>query len=307
MLSLDSLQVLDSIDRKGSFAAAAEELFRVPSAVTYSIKKLEDQLNISLFDRSMQKAKLTPAGKLLLERGRDILQQVQRLEEQTRQVENGWEGELRVVVDTILPMTPLWPAIKELQQQQPWLNIKVMEESLSGSWEALVDQRADLVIGVTGDAPATNYWHVNNLGNIQAHLYCAANHPASALINTDNSVTEAVIDEKALAQFTHIIISDSARQLPPRNVGLIGLKQFLYVPNMEQKYQALVHSMGITHLPKHIAIPALKKGLIKKIPTQYTNQQTLNIAWPKKNIGNANQWLREKIQAHNIFKHIFST
>jgi len=126
MLSLDSLQVLDSIDRKGSFSAAADELCRVPSAVTYSIKKLEEQLSVNLFDRRQQKAKLTPTGKLLLEEGREILQQVQRLEAQAKQVESGWETELRIVIDTILPIALLWPIIKELQRQQPWLNIKIM-------------------------------------------------------------------------------------------------------------------------------------------------------------------------------------
>ena len=43
-LSLDALQVLDAIERQGSFAAAAEALHRVPSAVTYAVQKLEQDL-----------------------------------------------------------------------------------------------------------------------------------------------------------------------------------------------------------------------------------------------------------------------
>ena len=305
MLTLDALQVLDSIERKGSFAAAAKELYRVPSAITYRIKKLEEQLNIKLFDRSLQKAQLTPTGKLLLDRGRDILQQVQRLEEQSRQLESGWELELRIVIDTLMPIAPLWPAIKELQQQRPWLNIKVMEEVLSGSWEALVDQRADLVIGLTGDAPAGGYWQLNNLGSLQTHLYCAASHPASALINID--ISGQVIDSQALVQFVHIAISDSARQLQARSIGLMGLKQFLYVANMEQKYQALINGVGITHLPDYIAADALENGLIRKIPTSSPHHHTLNIAWPKNNSGKAGQWLREKIECEHLFADMFST
>lgn len=293
MLSLDSLQVLDSIDRKGSFSAAADELCRVPSAVTYSIKKLEEQLNVNLFDRSQQKAKLTPTGKLLLEEGRDILQQVQRLEAQAKQVESGWETELRIVIDTILPIAPLWPIIKELQQQQPWLNIKIMEEALGGSWETLIDQRADLIIGASGDIPTDGQWHTCNIGMIESGLYCASSHPASKLSNS--------IDDSKLTQFTHIAISDSARQLVSRSIGFIGLKQFLYVANMEQKYQALINAMGITHLPHYIANPALKKGLIKKISTTHGNKQHLNLAWQKSNTGKANLWLRKKIIEEAVF------
>ena len=42
MISIDALQALDAIDRKGSFAAAATTLHKVPSALTYTIKKLEE-------------------------------------------------------------------------------------------------------------------------------------------------------------------------------------------------------------------------------------------------------------------------
>jgi len=51
-LTLDALRTLDAIDRRRSFAAAADELFRVPSAVSYTINKLEEELGVALFDRS---------------------------------------------------------------------------------------------------------------------------------------------------------------------------------------------------------------------------------------------------------------
>src|SRR5687767_3519247 len=65
-LSLDALQVLDSIDRKGSFALAANELHRVPSAITYSVRQLEEGLGVELFDRAGHRAVLTEAGRELL-------------------------------------------------------------------------------------------------------------------------------------------------------------------------------------------------------------------------------------------------
>ena len=72
-LSLESLEVLDAIARKGSFAAAAESLFRVPSAVTYTVRKLEEDLGITLFNRSGHRAELTEAGAELLREGRNLL------------------------------------------------------------------------------------------------------------------------------------------------------------------------------------------------------------------------------------------
>jgi len=63
-LTLDALTVLDAIDRKGSFAAAAEELHRVPSAMTYAVQKLEEDLDALLFDRRGHRAQLTEAGRI---------------------------------------------------------------------------------------------------------------------------------------------------------------------------------------------------------------------------------------------------
>jgi len=294
MISLEALQALDSIDRKGSFAAAAEELFKVPSALTYTIKKVEEQLNIKLFDRNKQRAKLTPTGKLLLERGREILQQVKQLEEQAKRIETGWETELRIVVDTILPTEPLWPTLNTLMAEQPWLNIQLSEEALSGSWEALVTERADLVIGVTGDEPTGAHWNKEALGQITMSIVCSSQHPA-ALLNSP-------INRESLKSFTHIVISDSARNLPHRNVGLLGLNQVLSVANMNKKFEALINGAGISHLPNYLAEPAIAKGLLTPIVIDTTPfPQTLFIAWPKSHQGQACQWLRDTLLKERVF------
>ena len=48
-LTPEALQMMDTIARSGSFAAAARELGRVPSALTYSVRQLEDALDVLLF------------------------------------------------------------------------------------------------------------------------------------------------------------------------------------------------------------------------------------------------------------------
>ena len=79
-LTLDALLVLDAIERKGSFAAAAHELHRVPSAVTYTVHKLEQDLDVPLFDRRGHRAKLTTAGRELLDEGSHLLRAAGEIE-----------------------------------------------------------------------------------------------------------------------------------------------------------------------------------------------------------------------------------
>ncbi len=74
-----SLEILDAIDRQGSIAAAAEKLHKVPSAVTYSVHKLEQDLWVSLFGKEERRSVMTPAGQLLLSEGRELLAAARRL------------------------------------------------------------------------------------------------------------------------------------------------------------------------------------------------------------------------------------
>ncbi len=107
-LALDSLVVLDAIERHGSFAAAAEVLHRVPSAVTYAVQKLEEDLGVAIFDRSGHRAQLTEAGRELLREGRRLLVAAGELEARVKRVATGYEVELRIAVDDLVPMDA-WP------------------------------------------------------------------------------------------------------------------------------------------------------------------------------------------------------
>ena len=91
-LTLDALLVLDAIDRAGSFAAGAEQLFRVPSAVSYTIHKLEQDLGVTIFDRSGHRAKLTRVGEQLLRDGRELLRLAEEVERKVKQVDAGWHA-----------------------------------------------------------------------------------------------------------------------------------------------------------------------------------------------------------------------
>src|SRR6185295_12007655 len=111
-LSLDSIHVLDAIDRNGSFALAAAELHRVPSAITYSVKQLEEGLGVELFDRKGHRAILTDAGRELLSEGRHLLRAAADLECRVQQVAKGWESELRLAVDTVIGPEKLYGVIE---------------------------------------------------------------------------------------------------------------------------------------------------------------------------------------------------
>lgn len=108
-LTLEALRVMDAIDRRGSFAAAADELGRVPSALSYTMQKLEEELDVVLFDRSGHRTKFTNVGRMLLERGRVLLEAADKLTTDAEALARGWETHLTLVTEALVP-TPAFSA-----------------------------------------------------------------------------------------------------------------------------------------------------------------------------------------------------
>ena len=102
VLTPESLAMMDVIARTGSFAAAARELGKVPSSLTYSVRQLEDALDVLLFDRRSRQAKLTAAGEELLNEGRRLLDQMDAVANRVKRVATGWETQLTLAVDGVI-------------------------------------------------------------------------------------------------------------------------------------------------------------------------------------------------------------
>jgi molybdenum-dependent DNA-binding transcriptional regulator ModE len=111
-LSLDALAVLDAIARRGSFAAAAAELGKVPSALTYTVRRLEDELDVLIFDRRGKRARLTAAGAELLEQGRVLIRAADDIVCRVKEVASGWEVELRIALDGVVAFRRMRPSAR---------------------------------------------------------------------------------------------------------------------------------------------------------------------------------------------------
>jgi DNA-binding transcriptional LysR family regulator len=107
-ITFDLLQILDAIDRHGSFTAAASALHRVPSALSHAVGKLEDELGVTLFERVGRRAVLNEAGRTLLDDGRHLLRAASDLERRVQRIADGWEAELRIALDAIIPSERLF-------------------------------------------------------------------------------------------------------------------------------------------------------------------------------------------------------
>ena len=288
-LSLEALQVLDAIDRKGSFAAAAEDLHRVPSAITYSVRQLEEGLGIGLFDRSGHRAVLTDAGRELLSEGRRLLQAAADLECRVQQVAKGWESELRLAIDTVIGMDAIFALASEFYQKQSGTRLRFMQEVLGGTWDALASGRADLAIGAGGDAPAGRSYATKPLGRVEM-VFVAA--PFHAICNEPQPLAA-----ETLQRFRAVSVADSSRLLPPRTVGLLSGQDVLTVPSMEAKAAAHIAGLGVGFLPRWIAEREALAGTLRVLAVEAPRPTAeLLVAWRPGQEGKALKWFVKRLE-----------
>jgi len=292
VLDLDALQAMDAIDRRGSFARAAAELGRVPSAITYLVRKLEGDLDVLLFDRRGHKARLTPAGRELLDEGRHLLFAASELQRRVRRVGDGWEVELRIALDTIISFDPVLALIASFYAEEPGTRIRLLPEVLSGTWEALLSGRADLAIGTFATSPhgtglASGY-QSRTLGEMELVFAVAPGHPLAK--------AQEPLSPETLRRHRAVAAGDSARDLPTITVGLLGGQDVLTVPSMRDKVAAQVAGLGCGNIPVRDALPHIEAGrLVPKLLAESRAVGTLYYSWNTGVRGKAMQWFLARL------------
>ncbi|WP_426414914.1 LysR substrate-binding domain-containing protein [Aestuariirhabdus sp. LZHN29] len=296
-ITIEALQVIDAISRRGSFAAAADELFKVPSAISYTVQKLEQDLDVTLFNRAGHRAILTPAGELLLERGRQILQATQELADATRLTANGWETRLSIAVDSIIPIELVFPLIEQFNAHQSGVEIQIHHEVLMGCWDALTCKRADLAIGAgTGARPGKNF----NTLPLGTHEFIFVTHPEHPLARTQQPLSPDSIGE-----YTSVAVRDSSRQLPPRTHGILDKQLRLTVPDIRSKILAQKAGLGVGYLPRAAIRTELANGTLielKTLDAQRPSQIDTVAAWRSGSDGRALKWFIRELRKDSTIR-----
>ena len=304
-LTPDALAMMDTIARTGSFAAAARELGRVPSALTYSVRQLEDALDVLLFDRSSRQAQLTAAGQELLFEGRRLLQEMDAVANRVRRVASGWETELTISVDDVLSMPTIFELVQAFcelrepgqgaaERSGPATRLRLRSDVLAGTWEALTSGQADLAIGVPGEYSQSVGIEQRVLGELP-FVFCVAPHHALAL-------AEAPLVDAQLVHHRAIAVADTAQRATPITVNLLPGQDVLTVPSLRAKLEAQLRGLGCGFLPEPMARPHLEAGrLVAKSTSRGSYAARLHYAWRADRgglvPGRALQWWLEQLDS----------
>ncbi|QYY28125.1 MULTISPECIES: LysR family transcriptional regulator [Cupriavidus] len=289
-ITLDALQVVESIARCGTFALAGKELHKAPSSLSYVVQKLESDLGITVFDRSAHRVRLTLAGEVLLDEGRRLLRAANDLEERVRRAEAGWEAELKIATDALVPFDAILPFISAFQAENSYTRLLFSQELPGNNWLALATNSVDLLIGAVGDPPAVQGLFTVPAGTARSIFVVAPGHPLAAV--------EEPIDCTVLWQHQFVEVWLPQDSAPDPLHTLVEGQRHISVPTLDAKVSVLLSGLACGYLPVCAAQPHIDKGrLVVRRLGEERPPQTFHIAWRSNDPGRAIGWWIERKEA----------
>ena len=251
--SVEQWAVLAAVVDEGGFAQAAATLNRSQSAVSYVVARLQESLNVPLLAIEGRKAVLTAHGQVLLKRSRSLVAELGTLETLARTLRQGWEPELRLVVDAAFPRERLLKIVAELKQLCPNTQMQLSDAVLSGAEEAIEDGAAEVVVTTRVPSGHLGDW----LLDVTFIAVAQINHP---LFNVDHPLTS---DD--LTRHVQAVVRDSGVR-HPRDEGWLGAELRCTVSSTEASLATVEAGLAYAWLPEHLIRGSLERGVIKPLP-----------------------------------------
>ena len=251
-VTLEQWRVFQAIIEQGGYSQAAAYLHRSQSAVSYSMSRLQEQLGIALLKIEGRKALLTEQGHILLQRSRKLIDEAGEIENFAHHLSQGREAEIRFIVDAAFPNDLLMSALAKFSKQSQGTRVQLREVILSGATDALVNEEAELVIGV--ESPAN--FLSDPLIEIELIAVARPDHP---LLQLEREITSA-----DLAQHTHVVIQDSGKH-EKMDVGWLSSQDRWTVSSLESALSAIEHGLGYGWIPSNRLVEALGDGTLKPL------------------------------------------
>ncbi|GJH22186.1 LysR family transcriptional regulator [Caballeronia novacaledonica] len=296
MLSEEELSLLDAIRETGSLSRAAARLGKAPSTVSHAARQLETRFDALLFDRRRYRLQLTPAGHLLADEASRLMLDVSRLAQRVKQIASGWEDRLWIVCDEILEFETLLPVVQAFDALDSGVALRITHEVLSGTWEALRDGRADLIVGATNEPPAIPGLRWFELGVMQWVFAVSPRHPLATM--------NGPLKRDQIAAHRAVVVADSSRSAG-RAYGVLGGQAAFAVPTMRAKILAQRQGLGTGWVPRHRVQSLLARGeLVEKETADPREPNVLYVAWRGDHEGRALQWWTEQLRQPRLAERL---
>lgn len=258
-VSIEQWRSLNAVVETGGFANAASKLHRSQSSISYHIARLQEQLGITVLEIVGRKAQLTEHGRVIYRRSQQLLREADRLEELARSLDQGWEANISLVVDSAFPTQLLMKALRIFEPLSRGTRVQLNEVVLSGAEDALLAGEADLAIGAR---VPTGF-----LGDFLIPIdFIAVAHPQHALHQLNRTLNASDLEKEL-----QVVIRDSGF-ISKMDFGWLGAEHQWTVSRIETAVAAISTGLGFGWLPMHAITGLLSEGHLRQLPLKQGQQ-----------------------------------
>ena len=263
-VSLEQWLAFKTVVDCGSYAMAAQTLNKSQSSISYAIARLNEQLPQPVLILDGRKAVMTDAGQVLYRHAEQLLNQASQAEAIASSLALGFESEVAIAVDVLVEVGSLVCAFEEFSQEFPHTRIRVLETSLSGTTEALLEKTADLVIG-TKTPPG---FQSRPLLQVKMIPVAAPGHP---LVKNREDVSEL-----ELRSIRQVVLRDTGTSRE-QDSGWLQADQRWTVSHFSTSIKLLRSGLVFAFIPQNWIEDELAEGSLQRIPLAPSMDRLLQV------------------------------
>ncbi|RLV58466.1 LysR family transcriptional regulator [Parashewanella curva] len=284
MFSESTLRLIHTVSELGSFTAAANQLNKVPSAISYSIKQAEDELGIKIFSRHHRSVTLTPAGSHFVQETRNLLLQLEKIKTNTQRIANNWRPSISITFDNVLRADKISALISDFYKAFEDVELTVKLGVFNGVWESLVSGQSDIAVGATTAIPNGGNYKYRDMGEIKWVFCVGLKH---SLVNAKTPLSADDIQP-----YPAICVEDTSTDSKKRELWRLPNQRRVVVPDWIRAINCVATGLGVGYFPAHLVDMFIKSGrLVKRDIENPLKPESCCIAWHNNNKSEALSWL----------------
>ena len=275
-MTLQELKYLVALADHGHFGRAAEACHITQSTLSTQIKKLEDFLGVTLFDRSLKRVTPTPIGREILAAARNMIEESERIRELARHAQDPMARTIHLGVIPTLGPYYLPHALTLVHKKHPGLRLLLREEMTPQILEHLSEGKLDA--GLLALPVMDESLRVAPLFHEPFFAALPANHP---LAKADVVTVSALKREKLLLLDEGHCLRDQALEVC--GAGTSGREE-VRATSLETLRQMVGMGLGVTLLPALAveAAPRAGKKMIEVRAFKNPPGRTIGLVWRKR-------------------------
>lgn len=256
-MTLEQLKMLKLVAEQGTLKVASELLFKTQPAISQGIKQLETLLGIKIFNREGYRLKLTNEGEQVYRRALRLLSEASEIQQLSKHLAEGNEASITIAIEASYDLNRILPILENTQNAFPRTQIILRQEYLSGAFEAVENDQAELaitpigILNIESGVFDANWLYQGHLVNVVAPRLLLR-HPNLKLV-----------DE--LRNEYQIIVQDSGHASKGKNYNVQEGQRCWFANDFSTKKTLIMSGMGWGRLPESLITQELENGSLVKL------------------------------------------